>query len=223
MEVKKSNEANIDNSRTSVVVVGVLFVSSLILASFSYKAEVNLGDENVAVTRNVDALIQEEDQAPPPPPQQETPPQMDVTPPPTEAPIEVKKNEAKEPAKTLDIPPPPVPKGPTETKVVKEIIDFPDVEAQFPGGAAALQQWIAKNVNYPQTSIEMNEQGRVYLSFVVEEDGSISNVAVVKGVSADLDKEAKRLVRAMPNWAPGEAKGEKARTRCQIPINFTLK
>ena len=94
MEVKKSNEANIDNSRTSVVVVGVLFVSSLILASFSYKAEVNLGDENVAVTRNVDALIQEEDQAPPPPPQQETPPQMDVTPPPTEAPIEVKKNEA---------------------------------------------------------------------------------------------------------------------------------
>jgi len=225
MEVKKSNEANIDNSRASVVIVGILFVSSLILASFSYKAEVNMGDESVAVTRNVDALIQEEDQeTPPPPPQQETPPQMDVTPPPTEAPIIEKKNEAKEPPKTLDIPPPPVTKGPTETKApVKEIIDFPDVEAQFPGGAAALQQWIAKNVNYPQTSIEMNEQGRVYLSFVVEEDGSISNVAIVKGVSEDLDKEAKRLVRSMPAWSPGEAKGEKARTRCQIPINFTLK
>lgn len=221
MEVKKSNDANIDSSRTSIVIVGILFVSSLVLASFSYKSEVDLGDGSNVVARTADIMIQEEDQDAPPPPPVETPPQMDVPPPPSEVIIE-KKNEEKEPVATVTPPPPPVPKGPTQTKVEKEIIDFPDVEAQFPGGAASLQKWIANNVNYPQTAIEMNEQGRVYLSFVVEEDGSISNVAIVKGVSSDLDKEAKRLVRSMPKWTPGEAKGEKARTRCQIPINFTL-
>lgn len=220
MEVKKSKEANIDDARSSIVVVGVLFVSSLVLASFSYKAPVDMGEGATAVARTQDAPIQEEVQETPPPPP-ETPPQMDVPPPPQEEVIE-KKNEEKPPVAVVTPPPPPVPKGPTETKVEKEIIDFPDVEAQFPGGAAALQAWIAKNVNYPQTAIEMNEQGRVYLSFVVEPDGSISNVAVVKSVSNDLDKEAKRLVRSMPKWTPGEAAGERARTRCQIPINFTL-
>lgn len=220
MEVKKSNDANIDKSRSSIVVVGVLFVSSLVLASFSYKAPVDMGGDVLSVARTQDAPIQEEVQETPPPPP-ETPPQMDVPPPPQEEVIK-KENEEKPPVAVVTPPPPPVPKGPTVTKVEKEIIDFPDVEAQFPGGPAALQAWIAKNVNYPQTAIEMNEQGRVYLSFVVEPDGSITNVAVVKSVSADLDKEAKRLVRSMPKWTAGEAAGEKARTRCQIPINFTL-
>jgi protein TonB len=110
----------------------------------------------------------------------------------------------------------------TVIEVEEEVIEFPDVEATFPGGAAELQKFIKENVQYPQTSIEMNEQGRVYLSFVVEPDGSISNIAVERGVSADLDREAKRVVRQMPKWVPGEAKGKKARTRCRLPINFTL-
>lgn len=222
MELKKSKEANIDGSRASIVIVGILFVSSLVLASFSYKTLDTSGDKTVAVQRDVDAIIQEEEQVKPPEPE-ETPPQIDVPEPPTAEPVVLKENEKKEPDAVVIVKQPELPKGPTVTKVQKEIIDFPDVEAQFPGGAGALQQWIAKNVNYPQTAIEMNDQGRVYLSFVVEEDGSISNVAVVKGVSTELDKEAKRLVRAMPKWTPGEAKGEKARTRCQIPINFTIK
>ena len=125
--------------------------------------------------------------------------------------------------------------------VVEEIVEFPDVEASFPCvkfyrydslgsivgqnqscGASAMMKWINKNVNYPQTSIEMNEQGRVFLSFVVEKDGSISNIAVERGVSMDLDREAKRVVRKMPNWIPGESSGRKVRARCRLPINFQL-
>ena len=102
------------------------------------------------------------------------------------------------------------------------IIEFPDVEAEFIGGAQALMKYISSNIQYPPTSIEMNEQGKVYLSFVVEPDGSISNVVVERGVSPDLDKEAKRVVRSMPNWKPGEAKAKKSRTRCRLPINFQL-
>ena len=83
-------------------------------------------------------------------------------------------------------------------------------------------KYIQTNIEYPPTSIEMNEQGKVYLSFVVEADGSITNVAVERGVSPDLDREAKRVVRSMPKWKPGEAKAKKSRTRCRLPINFQL-
>ena len=102
------------------------------------------------------------------------------------------------------------------------IIEFPDVEAEFIGGAQALMKYIQTNIQYPPTSIEMNEQGKVYLSFVVEPDGSITNVAVERGVSPDLDREAKRVIRSMPKWKPGESKGRKCRTRCRLPINFQL-
>ena len=107
-----------------------------------------------------------------------------------------------------------------EEFVEEEFIELPDVEAEFIGGPQALMKYIRSNIQYPPTSIEMNEQGKVYLSFVVEADGSITNVAVEGSVSPDLDREAKRLVRSMPNWIPGEAKGEKCRTRHRLAITF---
>ena len=109
-----------------------------------------------------------------------------------------------------------------EEFVEEEVIEFPDVEAEFIGGPQALTKYIQTNIQHPPTSIEMNEQGKVYLSFVVEADGSITNVAVERGVSPDLDREAKRVVRSMPKWKPGEAKAKKSRTRCRLPINFQL-
>ena len=220
MELKKSNEANIEKLRGPIVLMGLLFVGSIVLASFSYtvetvregKGKVAENDANVQFVQDV-----QDDKTPPPPP----PPQVDAPPPVSEE-IKEEENTEVEPTPVVQTPPP-VKIGPVEeVKIDEEIIDFPDVEASFPGGAAAMQKWIAENVQYPQTSIEMNEQGRVYLSFVVEPDGSISNIAVERGVSNDLDKEAKRLLRKMPNWSPGEAKGRKARTRCRLPINFTL-
>lgn len=104
----------------------------------------------------------------------------------------------------------------------EKVIEFPDVEAQFPGGSAAMMQWISKNIQYPEISIENNEQGRVFLAFIVEKDGSISNVAIQRGVSPDLDREAKRVVRNMPRWIPGEVSGKKCRARCRLPLNFHL-
>lgn len=121
------------------------------------------------------------------------------------------------------VPPPPPPPVLEENVGVKaEIVDFPDVEAQFPGGAKALQVFIRENVQYPIDAIEKDIQGRVYLSFVVESDGSISGVKVMRGVSPSLDNEAKRLIKKMPNWIPAEINGNKVRSRCRLPINFTL-
>lgn len=221
MELKKSNEANIEKLRAPFVSIGFLFIGSLVLASFSYTAATEAAgdkkDEKKSAQINYSQVAQKPDTPPPP-----TPPQVDAPPPPQEEIVEEENTET-EPVAVAAPPPPPIPKGPeTKVEVKEEVIEFPDVEAQFPGGAAELQRWIADNVQYPQTSIEMDEQGRVYLSFVVESDGSISNIAIERGVSPDLDREAKRLVRSMPKWTPGEAGGRKARTRCRLPINFTL-
>lgn len=221
MDLKKSETANIEKLRMPIVLIGLLFVGSLVLASFSYTVGVPREDQLASNESDANIqFVQENTKETPPPP--ETPPQVDV-PPQVDEDVQEAENTDDIPAPTVSAPPPPVIPGPTQqVQVDEEIIEFPDVEASFPGGAAAMQKWISENVQYPQTSIEMNEQGRVYLSFVVESDGSISNIAVERGVSADLDREAKRLLRQMPKWSPGESKGKKARTRCRLPINFTL-
>ena len=135
--------------------------------------------------------------------------------------------------------------GQNDSKVLRNtnqsIVDFPDQEASFPChtfynydtlgnvisdyercGLSGMMTYINQNVVYPQASIEMNEQGRVFLSFVVEKDGSISNVNVERGVSIDLDREAKRVVSQMPNWNPGMSQGKYVRCRARLPINFQL-
>ena len=218
MELKKSDQANIDKYRIPITLMGLLFVGSIVLASFSYQEgierEANSGvEENAA---DIEFMQETQDIETPPPP----PPVVDAPPPVTEEIIE-EENTEEEPTPVVQTPPP-VDIGQEEVVVESEIIDFPDVEASFPGGAAAMQKWIGQNVQYPQTSIEMNEQGRVYLSFVVEKDGKIGNIKIERGVSIDLDKEAKRLLRKMPQWKAGEASGRKVRTRCRLPINFTL-
>jgi len=106
--------------------------------------------------------------------------------------------------------------------IVEPVVDFPDVEAEFIGGEAAMQKCLQQNLMYPEMSMEMGEQGKVYLKFVVEKDGKISNVEVIKGVSRDLDCEAKRLICLMPRWKPGEYNGMKVRSYFTIPINFEL-
>lgn len=110
----------------------------------------------------------------------------------------------------------------TNEVVQSEIMEFPDVEAEFIGGMPALQKFIFENIVYPTEAIDLGEQGKVYLSFIVEKDGKLSNVTVEKGVSESLNAEAVRLLESMPNWKPGEAHGKKVRTKCMMPINFVL-
>lgn len=217
MDLKKSERANIENLRVPITFMGLLFVGSIVLASFSYQQGIQRELNTDIGTNSADIQFMQdvkEQEAPPPPPA------VDVPPPVTEEIVEEENTEV-EPTPVVQTPPP-VDFGKEEVVVDEEIIDFPDVEAGFPGGAAAMQKWIGENVQYPQTAIEMNEQGRVYLSFVVESNGSIGGVKIERGVSVDLDREAKRLLRKMPKWTAGEARGRKVRTRCRLPINFTL-
>ncbi len=109
---------------------------------------------------------------------------------------------------------------PTE-EVRAEIVDFPDVEAKFPGEVADLSKYISENFVYPELAFKNGDQGRVYVRFVVEEDGSITSVEVMRGgLTPELNEEAKRLVREMPRWEAAEKSGKKVRSRCRIPITF---
>ena len=105
---------------------------------------------------------------------------------------------------------------PTEDKVFEKL----DVLPEFPGGGKAMMQWISQNMQYPKNAVDGNIEGRVIVSFIVEKDGSISNVEVKKSVHELLDKEALRVINAMPKWKPGMQDGQPARARFFVPISF---
>ena len=103
---------------------------------------------------------------------------------------------------------------------VNKIFDFVEHPASFPGGPAAMNQWLAQNIRYPAEAKANNIQGRVTVQFVVELNGSISNVVVVRSVDPRLDKEAVRVVKSMPKWTPGMQNDRPVRSKFTLPVNF---
>ncbi|MDO4334303.1 MAG: energy transducer TonB [Bacteroidales bacterium] len=114
----------------------------------------------------------------------------------------------------------PIPKE--KEKREEEICTAVDVNPEFTGGMTALSRWLGTHVDYPKNAYSLSIQGRVLVRFVVEKDGSISNVSIAKSVDKDLDKEAMRVVKSMPRWNPGRKNGVPVRTYFNIPINFKL-
>ncbi len=93
---------------------------------------------------------------------------------------------------------------------------------QFPGGSDSLRTYMRHNINYPETDMERKVQGRVVVSFVVEKDGSLSNVTVTSPLSPSLDREAVRVVRSMPRWTPATLNGNTVRTRMSLPVSYRI-
>lgn len=114
-----------------------------------------------------------------------------------------------------------------EEKVEKKeevIYDIVDEPAEPNGGMAALKKYLAENIKYPQTAVEMGLEGKCYLQFVVSENGYISNVKVKKGVTdcPECDQEAIRVVKAMPKWTPGKINGKAVNSTFSLPVSFKL-
>lgn len=98
----------------------------------------------------------------------------------------------------------------------------PDTEAMFIGGIPAFKKYLKENTVYPKSAKEDSISGKVYVRFIVEKDGSISAVEILRGVNEALDAEAMRVVGEMPNWTPAESEGKRVRSYVIIPINFEL-
>ena len=112
----------------------------------------------------------------------------------------------------------PEPPKEEETKVFDVVEQMPS----FPGGPSALMQFLSSNIKYPVVAEENGVQGRVVCTFVVEKDGSITDVRVIKSVDPSLDKEAMRVVKSMPKWIPGKQNGSAVRVKYTVPVTFRL-
>ena len=115
-------------------------------------------------------------------------------------------------------PPPPAPKPEVANKVFDVVEEMPS----FPGGQGALMAFLSSNIKYPVVAQENGVQGRVIVGFVVEKDGSISDVKVMRSVDPSLDREAQRVVKAMPKWKPGKQNGSAVRVKYTVPVVFRL-
>ncbi|GHT24812.1 cell envelope biogenesis protein TonB [Bacteroidia bacterium] len=104
----------------------------------------------------------------------------------------------------------------------EKVYDHVEVEATFPGGNKEITAWLSKNIQYPPVAAEQGIQGKVILRFVVEKDGSIGEVQILRPLDPSLDKEAQRVVKKMPRWTPGKNNGHAVRVWFNLPITFRL-
>ena len=107
-----------------------------------------------------------------------------------------------------------------DDSTVEQIVTFPDEEATFPGGMIGMQRWLAENIVYPEDAINQEIMGTVYVQFVIETDGSITNAKIMRSPHDLLSEEGLRLVTMMPKWIPGKMNGMPVRSLYRLPFRF---
>ena len=105
----------------------------------------------------------------------------------------------------------------------QKVFDIVEQMPEYPGGQAALFEFISKNVKYPEDAVKKKVEGKVFVTFVVDTDGKITDVSLMRKVFPSLDAEAIRVISGMPNWIPGKQKGQVVRVKYTVPIMFRLK
>ena len=226
-EVKKSPKANLEVHRSTFILMGLVVGLSLLFFAFEWSTQTRKLDETVLVQ---DVLAEEEIEItrrettpppPPPPPEPETPEIIEVVEEKVETKLEIKTEDDQSQRQMQTYVPPPPPK-PKQEEVTEEIFVVVEDQPLFPGGNAAMMKFLSDNIKYPVIAQENNIQGRVICNFVVEKDGSITDVQVVRGVDPSLDREAVRVIQQMPRWKPGKQRGQAVRVRFTLPVVFRL-
>jgi protein TonB len=225
MEAKKTPKADLTKSVGMFTNLGLAVAVGLTLAAFEYKSFDDSGLKNLAgITDNFEELLDVPitQQPPPPPP-----------PPPMEQPIieeipdEVKIEEKIEVNFDVDV---------KETTVIKEIVisevvveekadaifDVVETQPNPPGGMSGWNKYLSENLKYPTQARRMGVEGSVILVFVINTDGSIQDVEVLRGIGGGCDEEAIKIVKNAPKWEPGKQRGRPVRTRMRLPIRFKL-
>ena len=226
-EVKKSPKANLETHKINSILMGMVVGIAVIFFAFEWSSETRKVDESIIVQ---DVLAEEEIEItrreptpppPPPPPEPEAPEEIEVVEEKVETRIEIKTEDDASQRQTETYVPPPPPKPKVE-EVTEEIFVVVEEQPEFPGGNAAMMKFLGDNIKYPVIAQENAIQGRVITNFVVERDGSITDVQVVRGVDPSLDKEAIRVIQSMPKWKPGKQRGSAVRVRFTLPVVFRL-
>ena len=226
-EVKKSPKANIETLKLTSILMGIVVAISVLFFAFEWSSETKKLDESIIVQ---DVLAEEEIEItrrdptpppPPPPPAPETPEIIQVVEEKVDTRIEIN-TEDDASKRQLDTYVPPPPPKPKVEEVTEEIFVVVEEQPEFPGGNTAMMKFLSDNIKYPVIAQENGIQGRVITNFVVERDGSITDVQVVRGVDPSLDKEAIRVIQSMPKWKAGRQRGSAVRVRFTLPVVFRL-
>jgi len=226
MELKKSKKADLENKRGLFLQIGMFVSLAIVLYAFNYSEKVTKTDSlgQVAAAEINEEMIpitrQEEAKPPPPPP---PPAAVEILSIVTDdvkitENLEIMDSEATKETKVE------VAQIVTEEKekVEEEIFVVVENMPEFPGGELALRKFIATAIKYPSIAQENGIQGKVFVNFVVDKDGSISNAKIARGVDPSIDKEALRVVMTLPKWKPGMQRGKNVRVSYTVPISFQL-
>jgi len=227
MELKKTPKADLENKRNIFVQLGLVLSLGIILMAFNLNDTVKsvdtLGDLSAQqVEDEVIPVTRAEEVKPPPPP---PPPKVievltiiddnaDI-----DDEFEFESTEAND-ATIIDAAP--VIETEQEDETASEVFVIVEDMPEFPGGELALRKWIANNIKYPVIAAENGIQGKVYVQFVVDKNGAITNARIARGVDPSLDQEALRVVNNLPKWKPGMQRGKPVRVSYTVPINFQL-
>lgn len=226
MELKKSPKANLENKKTIFLEVGFVLALAILLFAFEWKAETKeAGDFQTAVQDQVEEEIipitqQQSTPPPPPPPAPKLTDLIDIVDDSQSIDEDLEITDAEDATANTVVNVTEFGDFGTEDTGEAEIFQVVENMPEFPGGN--VQKWIAKNVKYPVLAQENGIQGKVFVQFVIEKDGGITDVKVLRGVDASLDKEAVRVIQSMPKWKPGKQRGKAVRVSYTLPINFQL-
>ncbi|RHL10356.1 MULTISPECIES: energy transducer TonB [Bacteroides] len=227
METKKTPKANLENKRPTWLLVGYVTVLAFMFVAFEWTRDIRVDtsgriNENV-FEQDMEIPLTRQPEVTPPPPPQVTPINDVLTIIDDDATAE-ETNFASSEETGEDVVIKHIPVTVDEDVVVEdEIFVIVEENPQFPdGGTAGLLQYLGKNIKYPTIPQENGTQGRVTVQFVVNKDGSIVDVKVIRGVDPYLDKEAVRVISTMPKWIPGKQRGVPVRCKFTVPVTFKL-
>jgi len=228
MEVKKSPKADLEGKRNMFLWIGLVVALGITLLAFEWTTKPSKADslgsiQAQAIEEEIIPITREQEIKPPPPP---PPPKVievlnivddDVE---IEDELEIEDTEADDET-VIDVAPVVVAQEEEEAEEAEVFFIVEDMP-EFPGGEPALRKWLASQIKYPVIAQENGIQGKVYVTFVVGKDGSTSNATIARGVDPSLDKEALRVVNALPKWKPGKQRGKPVNVSYTVPINFVL-
>ncbi|MDR1722982.1 MAG: TonB family protein [Tannerella sp.] len=228
MEEKKTARANLEKDKSLSLLMGIVIGLAILFVGFEWgEREIEVATDNgiAKIIDEEEIEITRQEDPPPPPPEPEvikTPEIINI----------VEDNVKVEDTKILSSEDDPS-QAQTATYVAPVVEEeeeedenyvFVTVEKmpEFPGGDVALLKWISEHINYPTIAAENGIQGRVACNFVVNADGSVSDVQVTKPLDPNLDKEAIRVLKMLPRFKPGEQRGKPVRVKYSVPVRFKL-
>lgn len=237
MEIKKSKKADLEGQKGTGLLIGYILALAMLFVAFEWTERDYIETEPVLYAASAAPMEEEvipvtqpifQSAAPPPADAPEVPEILNIVENDQEIADEtIESSEATNEAISGPAAPVsgPVVQGPVVTEEASDegtVFQVVEQMPEFPGGMKALMKFLSDNIRYPSVAQDNGIQGRVMLDFVVNKDGSIVDVHVLKGVDTSLDNEAVRVVKSMPKWRPGRQRGKAVRVKYVLPVVFRL-